>query len=85
MFGSGPDVEASSIGGIRRHTALPRKHTGVQDFARSGDLRRREELYELARMAYADPEPAMRTAAGIRFLAFGPRITYSRKVFIPLT
>jgi len=42
-------------------------------------------LYELARMAYADPEPAMRTAAGIRFLAFGPRITYSRKVFIPLT
>ena len=42
-------------------------------------------MYELARMAYADPEPAMRTAAGIRDLAFGPRITYSRKVFIPLT
>src|ERR671916_1194005 len=46
---------------------------------------RREELYEQARRAYTDPAPAMRTAAGVRDLAFGPRITYSRKVFIPLT
>ena len=45
----------------------------------------REELYELARGAVLDPEPLMRTAAGVRDRAFGPRITYSRKVFVPLT
>ncbi len=49
------------------------------------DDARREELYELARKACADPAPAMRAAAEVRDLAFGPRITYSRKVFIPLT
>jgi FO synthase len=49
------------------------------------DEARREELYELARAVYADTAPAMGTAAGIRDLAFGPRITYSCKVFIPLT
>ncbi len=49
------------------------------------DDARREELYELARKACADPAPAMRAAAGVRDLAFGPRVTYSRKVFIPLT
>ena len=46
---------------------------------------KREELYELARSAHADPGPAMSAAAGVRDGAFGPRITYSRKVFIPLT
>ncbi len=44
-----------------------------------------DEVYELARMAYADPDPAMLAAAEIRDRAFGPRVTYSRKVFIPLT
>ena len=41
--------------------------------------------YELARFVYENPEPAMRAAAKIRDETFGPRITYSRKVFIPLT
>jgi FO synthase len=45
----------------------------------------REELYELARTAVVDPAPAMDAAAVVRDRAFGPRITYSRKVFIPLT
>jgi FO synthase len=45
----------------------------------------REELYELARTAVVDPAPAMDAAAEVRDRAFGPRITYSRKVFIPLT
>ena len=45
----------------------------------------REEMYELARKAYADPVPFMRAAAEVRDRVFGPRITYSRKVFIPLT
>ena len=46
---------------------------------------RREDWHELARAAHADPGPAMRAAAEVRDGAFGPRITYSRKVFIPLT
>src|SRR3712207_3265011 len=44
-----------------------------------------EAAYELARFASSDPEPAMRSAATVRDRLFGPRITYSRKVFIPLT
>ncbi|MGI8650409.1 MAG: 7,8-didemethyl-8-hydroxy-5-deazariboflavin synthase CofG, partial [Rubrobacter sp.] len=45
----------------------------------------RDEAYELARYATRDPLPAMAAASRIRDEAFGPRITYSRKVFIPLT
>ncbi len=44
-----------------------------------------EEIYELARHAAAEPGPGMRAAAEIRDRAFGPRVSYSRKVFIPLT
>ena len=49
------------------------------------DGERRERIYELAWAAYADPEPAMRAASEVRDRHFGPRVTYSRKVFIPLT
>src|SRR5918997_684445 len=45
----------------------------------------RETAYELARFASLDPSPAMRAAAGVRDHLFGPRVSYSRKVFIPLT
>jgi FO synthase len=45
----------------------------------------REEAYALARFAYSDPAPAMRAAAEVRDRLFGPRVSYSRKVFIPLT
>src|SRR4028119_291842 len=45
----------------------------------------REEAYALARFAYRDPAPAIRAAAAVRDRVFGPRISYSRKVFIPLT
>ena len=45
----------------------------------------RGKMYELARSAYEDPVPMMRAAAEVRDRAFGPRISYSRKVFIPLT
>jgi FO synthase len=44
-----------------------------------------EAAYELARFASLDPSPAMRAAAGVRDRLFGPRVSYSRKVFIPLT
>ncbi len=49
------------------------------------DGERRERIYELAWAAYADPEPAMRAASEVRDRHFGPRVTYSRKVFVPLT
>jgi FO synthase len=45
----------------------------------------REATYELARFAYSDPRPVMRAAAEVRDRLFGPRVSYSRKVFIPLT
>ena len=44
-----------------------------------------ETAYELARFTSSDPGPVMRAAAGVRDRLFGPRISYSRKVFIPLT
>src|SRR5215207_7304386 len=44
-----------------------------------------EAAYALARLAHPDPGPAMRAAAGGRDRLFGSRISYSRKVFIPLT
>ena len=44
-----------------------------------------EDAYALARFAYSDLGPAMRAAAEVRDLTFGPRVSYSRKVFIPLT
>src|SRR3954466_10511098 len=44
-----------------------------------------DAAYELARLAVADPVPAMRAAAEVRDRLFGPRVSYSRKVFIPLT
>ncbi|HEV2093695.1 MAG TPA: 5-amino-6-(D-ribitylamino)uracil--L-tyrosine 4-hydroxyphenyl transferase CofH [Rubrobacter sp.] len=53
--------------------------------AATADEERRERIYELAWAAYADPEPAMRAASEVRDRHFGPRVTYSRKVFIPLT
>ena len=45
----------------------------------------RKEAYALARFAYMDPAPAIRAAAAVRDRVFGPRVSYSRKVFIPLT
>src|ERR687894_386119 len=44
-----------------------------------------EAAYELARFASLDPGPAMAAAACMRDRLFGPRVSYSRKVFIPLT
>src|SRR5215203_6960990 len=44
-----------------------------------------EAAYALAWFAYSDPGPAMRAAAEVRDQRFGPRVSYSRKVFIPLT
>src|ERR687896_631042 len=41
--------------------------------------------YTLARFAYSDPAPVMQAAAEVRDRLFGPRVSYSRKVFIPLT
>lgn len=43
------------------------------------------EVRELAALAVADPAPALAAAAGLRDDVTGGRITYSKKVFIPLT
>ncbi len=51
----------------------------------SGGALGREEAHGLGRLAYGNPGPAMDAAAGVRDRLFGPRISYSRKVFIPLT
>ncbi len=45
----------------------------------------RASAHELARFVFEDPTPAMQAAAEVRDSVFGPRISYSRKVFIPLT
>ena len=41
--------------------------------------------HALARFVYSDPWLGMRAAAEVRDRLFGPRVSYSRKVFIPLT
>ena len=44
-----------------------------------------EAAHDLARFVFEDPTPAMLAAAEVRDSVYGPRISYSRKVFIPLT
>jgi FO synthase len=43
------------------------------------------EVWELARLAGSDPEPVLAAARSLRDAATGPRVTFSKKVFIPLT
>jgi len=44
-----------------------------------------DEVRELSRLALADPAPVLAAAAHLRDASCGPRITFSKKVFIPLT
>jgi FO synthase len=44
-----------------------------------------EEITELAALALSDPQPVLAAARRIRDQSCGPRITFSKKVFIPLT
>ena len=59
-------------------------YEGLVEQAVSGGLGT-EAAHRLARFANADPTLAMRVAAELRDRLFGPRVSYSRKVFIPLT
>src|SRR5688572_24995434 len=43
------------------------------------------EVWELSRLAQADPAAAIDAARRLRDCSTGPRITFSKKVFIPLT
>jgi FO synthase len=43
------------------------------------------EARQLARLSLADPAPVIAAAASLRDATTGPRITFSKKVFIPLT
>ena len=44
-----------------------------------------DEIRELSRLALAEPTPVLAAAACLRDASCGPRITFSKKVFIPLT
>ena len=44
-----------------------------------------DEAWELARFAPVDPVAVMEAAAVLRNAVYGPRVTFSKKVFIPLT
>ncbi|MDN5696781.1 MAG: 5-amino-6-(D-ribitylamino)uracil--L-tyrosine 4-hydroxyphenyl transferase CofH [Rubrobacter sp.] len=59
-------------------------YRGLVENAVRGNLEP-DDAYRLARFAAEDPEPAMRAAAGVRDRRSGQRVSYSRKVFIPLT
>jgi FO synthase len=43
------------------------------------------EIIELASLAELDPAPVVEAAGRLRDDSFGPRITFSKKVFVPLT
>ena len=60
----------------------------LQDLARSAARGRRlddTQARRLAALAPADPQLVVAAAGAVRDETTGPRITYSRKVFIPLT
>ena len=51
--------------------------------AAAGDRLDDAEIRRLANAAETAPEPLFEAAARLRDESFGPRITYSKKVFIP--
>src|SRR5687767_13512911 len=60
----------------------------LQDLARSAARGRRlddTQARRLAALASVDPQLVVAAAGAVRDETTGPRITYSRKVFIPLT
>jgi FO synthase len=53
--------------------------------ASGGERLSEPEVRELARLAKEDPAPVIAAAGHLRDQAFGSRITFSKKVFVPLT
>ena len=53
--------------------------------ARNGERLTDDEVRELARLAVTDPAPVLTAARDLRDAYSGARITFSKKVFIPLT
>jgi FO synthase len=53
--------------------------------ATEGSRLKTDEVYELARSARSEPEGIIEAAGRLRDETTGPRITFSKKVFIPLT
>ncbi|MBK5228709.1 MAG: 7,8-didemethyl-8-hydroxy-5-deazariboflavin synthase CofG, partial [Actinobacteria bacterium] len=58
---------------------------GLAARAASGDRLDASEVREIALLAASDPSPLLDAARSLRDDTTGPRITYSKKVFIPLT
>ncbi|HVL65137.1 MAG TPA: hypothetical protein VM573_08210, partial [Actinomycetota bacterium] len=57
----------------------------LADRAARGERLSDEEIRSLASLSVQDPAPLLAAAAARRDASCGPRVTYSRKVFIPLT
>src|ERR687895_1556386 len=53
--------------------------------AERGDRLTDSEIRELGALAANEPDAVVKAAGALRDAAFGPRITFSKKVFIPLT
>ena len=53
--------------------------------AASGERLTDHEARRLAELARLDPEVVVRAAGALRDLSTGPRVTFSKKVFVPLT
>src|SRR5918992_3978258 len=53
--------------------------------AARGDLLSGPDVRALARLAPSDPAAVIAAAGEVRDAAYGARVTYSKKVFIPLT
>ena len=63
---------------------MDRLHT-LADRAASGHRLDDAEVWELARLAPDEPQAVLEAARSLRDGSVGPRITFSKKVFIPLT
>jgi FO synthase len=59
--------------------------TRLAERASMGEVLSDDEIRELARLAQRDPDVVLHAAATLRDGTTGPRITFSKKVFIPLT
>ncbi|HEX2240158.1 MAG TPA: 5-amino-6-(D-ribitylamino)uracil--L-tyrosine 4-hydroxyphenyl transferase CofH [Actinomycetota bacterium] len=60
-------------------------YEGLAARAAAGQRLTDSEIRQLANSASEDPAPLLAAAAAIRDASTGPRITFSKKVFIPLT
>jgi FO synthase len=74
-------VTGRAVGSLPTMTSLERLAARASAAVRLDDI----EARELAHLSLADPAPVFAAAGELRDATTGPRITFSKKVFIPLT